>query len=490
MWAICDSRDAECVHNYETCGQRTYQGKQCVWNPPSSNSIAYCSRPDPLDSPAPTMVMYRKTYRKYFNPGDSTDYEFRITLTLGTYGSITRIDMTDTGTSPVTYSWFISGNQCRGNSAFPFNGQGVATISGLASMVSLQLACKAGGGRSPTNGRIDVLKLQDPWWIPNGRPGEFGGYCSTGIIAEAAGEPMTGGCNTVDRQLSLYFGCSPRTAINVCKKNWCNDNYFKLSYANINPSATTIAQRKNACTAWVNNPNPSQAKNFMAATCSVSNAVARGVFPKDPTQCEDDSDCKACMDNVLDFPEEIASIFHGEPITPPPSKVCGNLLQIGLARQSLPISASGVEIDFQAQGTNTWSPVFALLNSEIEQCDCSGIFVNGTVPANVALVRPGKYRIQQCNGLNTNPNQDMCTSAPAYNASVVFSWPQGGEIVSKPFGKLYDNSVLVCNRQLSPGCPPDYPCCIWGTLAGWTGCMVDKYGLDYRSKYPTCLFRP
>jgi len=349
------------------------------------------------------------------------------------------------------------------------------------------LQCTPTGNKSPTSGRVDVLELQDPWFS-QGSPG-FGGYCATGVIREAITDLQPTSCNTVDRLITNYLGCPPKTAITTCKTNWCNANYYQLDYTNIGSPSNTITQKKKLCTQFVNDPNPANSQNFLEAVCATSPAVANGVYPQDPTQCKSKSDCQTCMNNLLDYPEDIATTLAGATATAAPTSTCPDLVSIGLARKQLGISQSGIQIDFQNPITLAWVPVFALFDTEIAGCNCETLLVNGTDIANRPLVNPGAYRIKQCNGLNTDPNQDMCTSAPAYNTSVVYDNPIVGAVFSQPYGQMFGSDQLVCNPKLNPGCPPSYNCCPWGqSSAGWTNCMVGLYGTNYMNLYPNCKY--
>lgn len=483
VWAVCDSRDATCLHNPTTCAAKNFGGQPCKWV--KSGLVSYCARADNVT--APNMLMYSKSYKKYFTPSDNNVYQLSVILTLGTYGSISRVDVTDTGASAQPYTWFIdSHGNCKANSAYPFI-KNVATVKNLPSMVSMDLLCTPSGGKSPTSGRIDVLHMEDPWFSQGGPA--FGGYCATGVINEATGELLGTACNTVDRLITNYLGCKTTTSINTCKTNWCSGNYYKLDYTNIGSPSTTVAQKKRLCTQFVTDANPLKIKNFLSSVCSTSDAIAQGNFPQDPTQCASQNNCRACMDNILDFPEEIPTILAGAAATLSPSASCPDLLTIGLARRQLGVSQSGIQIDYQSPVTSLWTPVFALFDSEIAACNCETLQVNGTELANRALVTPGTYRIKQCNGLNTDPSQNMCDSSPAYNASVVYSNPIVGAVFSEPYGQLFSQSKLVCNPKVYLGCPPNYSCCVWGTSkVGWTDCMVAAYGPTFPIMYPNCKF--
>jgi hypothetical protein len=493
MWATCDDRDPSCVHGEATCKTKTYDGQPCRWIPHKPGQVGYCTRAE--GTKTPEMLMYAKTYKMYFNPADDNVYEYTLNLTLGTYGSVTRIDLRDTGRGQNVLSWFIdAAGDCKvspGN-PYPINGGGEVTINNLPSMVTSRFQCNSAQGRSPTSGRFDIHLVQDPWYSGD-EPlmNRFWGFCATGEITEARSEEP-GGCNTVDRQIVRYFGCSTNTALDKCRSNWCTNNAVKLNYTAIGGKIVNpkLGQIRTACNNFVNTKDPAKVRNFLAAVCSLSKGVG-GNNPTnvDPTICESDSKCKRCMDNILDFPEDIAEILN--PVTTnPPTKVCQDLLPIGLARKTLSKQASGVMIEYQNNVTMSWSGIFALLNEEIADCECKDIFVNGTVADNLVLTRPGKYRIRQCNGLDDSPEQDLCTSAPGYNTTVEYSNPTGGPLASSAYGGLFDSQVLVCNPQLfRPQCPANYACCMWDdSIRGWEMCMESAYGPNYKTLYPNCKY--
>jgi len=220
---------------------------------------------------------------------------------------------------------------------------------------------------------------------------------------------------------------------------------------------------------------------------SISNAVAGGVLPQNPALCQSDDDCKSCMDDIMDYPEEIGTILQGSPVaTASPTSACSNVLAIGLARKSLSPQFSGVEIDYFDTTTSTWTPVFALFNSEVESCGCKPIVAKSTNTDALVLMKAGKYRLKQCSGLNNSPDQDLCTSAPGYNTTVSFSNPLDNLAVSTPYGQLFSDQTLVRSRAAYPGCPVDFQCCIWPEFVAWNDCMVAAYGADYPTKYHSC----
>ena len=193
----------------------------------------------------------------------------------------------------------------------------------------------------------------------------------------------------------------------------------------------------------------------------------------------------------MDYPTAMGVILNtANTITQAPTISCpGDLLTIGLNRKVLPSLVSGIEMDYQAEGSTTWTPIFALFDEEIESCGgCSNpLLVNGTIPQNVALLNPGNYRIRQCYGLNTSPSpQDLCTGAPQYNVSVTYTYPFNGVAVSTPYGTLFDEGKLSCSRAAFPYCPPDFTCCIWTQASLWDTCMLSSYGPDWKTKYPHC----
>jgi len=195
---------------------------------------------------------------------------------------------------------------------------------------------------------------------------------------------------------------------------------------------------------------------------------------------------------LKDYPQDALKILTGPRLsaTAPPTSICSkNLLTSGLNRKKLSSIQSGIEIDYQANGTTTWVPVFAVLDNEIAQCGgCSNtIEVLGTVSSNQILLNPGTYRMKQCEGVNTSPTQDLCVAVPEYNSTVVYANPVDGPAVSIPYGQLWDEGDISCTPSKYPNCPNPYVCCVWphGTNA-WIFCMVQNYGVNYFLTYPKC----
>jgi len=202
-------------------------------------------------------------------------------------------------------------------------------------------------------------------------------------------------------------------------------------------------------------------------------------LPVDPATCKNDPDCSKCADDIMDFPDEIATILSPTPISPtaaPTTKCPPNLLSIGLNRQKLSTVQSGIQIEFLNQQTFAWTSVFALLDDEIAACGgCHNtLSVNGSVPANQVLITPGLYRIKQCSGYDNDPTQDLCDGAPGYNSTVTFSNPSKGVSASKPYGSLFADQQLVCSSTKYPGCPLNFQCCIWDKQTeyqAWSDCI-------------------
>jgi hypothetical protein len=286
---------------------------------------------------------------------------------------------------------------------------------------------------------------------------------------------------------SQFNGCKDNQNIDVCKTQWCNLNYKKLLL-----DGTTDASKKSACNAFVKDKK--NTNNFIIAVCTVAPSVAGGVLPADPRLCLDDSDCRSCVDNVKDYPDEIGTTLNGASAkaTLAPTTNCKyDLVAQGLQRKNLGTFQSGIQIDFFNTNSNSWTPVFALFDEEIAACGgCkNSIYVNGSIPENNVLMAPGKYRVKQCNGLDTDPKQDLCQAALAYNTSVWYANPMDGGAVSTPLGVLFEDGDLVCARSKYPACPPEYSCCNWDVSTqklAWQSCMVSKYGADYAKKYPNC----
>ena len=480
MWAICDDRSASCIHEKSSCLQTDYAGKPCVWI--TNGNLPYCARA--LDTPVPKMVMYEKTYQSYFVPNDTTLYNFSVILTLGVYGAIVNVEVNDAGAS---YNFgFTAGpgrKRCMADPSYPLNSESQSIINNLPSGVVLVLYCHEGFGHSPTGTRWDVQSLQDPFFTnPHPAPDTFGGFCATGMINETLG-PLHGDCSIFDTQVALYLGCH-RITLNECKSRWCRQHASQLQFG----SSTNTQQ---ACFDFLVNPLVNN--NFIIAVCSVSPSVANGVYPVDPTTCMQNQACQQCVYNVMDYPYAMANILNMASLfTRAPTIPCNiDLLTTGLTRKLLPSVGDGIEIQYQATANGTWIPIFALFDQEIESCDgCRNpLLVNGTDPAFASLLNPGNYRIRQCHGLNTSPSQNLCNAVPAYNVSVSYSFPLNGAAISIPFGGLVRDGLLICNSTAYPGCPPNYPCCIWDytvQLGSWEICMADTFGPNWKALYPKC----
>jgi len=227
--------------------------------------------------------------------------------------------------------------------------------------------------------------------------------------------------------------------------------------------------------------------NFLAATC----ALAYLSLPADPSTCESDPTCKACIDNITDFPDDIATILKPntavQATSAPTSSCPPNLLNVGLTRQKLSSISSGIQIEFFTAGA--YKPIFALLDSEITACGgCNNIiYVNGSSPTNQALLLPGNYRVTQITGFDSSPTQPLCTGAVGYDATTWYSNPNKGNSVSTPLGLLYESSDLICNPAKYPNCPASYQCCVWDKatqLAAWTSCMTVYHANP--ASYPKC----
>ncbi|KAH9254874.1 hypothetical protein BASA81_007124 [Batrachochytrium salamandrivorans] len=475
VWAVCDDRGSTCLHQNSTCQKTTYGGLPCVWTP-VLNGYSECLR-DP-STPIPVMTMYTKQYKNYFDSSDDTVYTFTITLTLTVYGSISVIRVTDAG---VTYAFPISAaGKCLGTAAYPINSAGLVYVKNLPSGVLMQFQCMSTGPKLPQ--RWDINFVKDPWYVPgqlgNSAPISFAGYCATGVIAEnSGGNP--GGCLIMDRQVSMYYGCNVNTPIATCKAQFCKKYATRFTF----PGLTGTQQAK--CVAYAT--STTETRNFIQLACSMSKLTG---LPIDPNTCTADYDCRVCMDAVSDFPDQISDVLGSGPMvtTVAPTAPCvGNLVSVGVNRKTLSPFQSGVQIDFNDNGV--WTGVFALLDAEIASCGgCSNVlYVNGSTPANLALVTPGQYRIRQCFGLNTDPTQALCAGPPGYNATVVYSNPLSSGSVSTPFGELFSKKQLVCSATAYPKCPLNYQCCIWDRVkqkVAWQQCMTASG--NNPASYPAC----
>jgi hypothetical protein len=330
-----------------------------------------------------------------------------------------------------------------------------------------------------SNNRWDVISLVDPWWqttsvIGTGNPNSSG-FCATGLIPENTGETV-GGCRTQDKQLAMFHGCVNKP-MSTCYQQFCTKYASKLTFPGVAAKPPCVAFMKMVDT------------NYLAASC----AVAKMDAPADPSKCAKDKDCQKCMDDITDFPDEINVVLGAKVnavATSPPTNTCPkDLVDTGLRRKKLSQETDGIQIEYQDPVTKNWNSVFALLDSEIASCGgCRNVMnVNGSVASNQALLTPGKYRIKQCTGLDTNPNQALCDGALGYNATVLYSNPLAGGSLSKPYGALFDSGALLCSSKKYPNCPLDYQCCVWdkATQTGaWKSCMQMYHGGG--EAYPKC----
>jgi len=483
IWAVCDDRDSNCLHQETICNAQTYDGQSCKWLP--NASPAYCSLPPIAGSEVPGFIMYEKTYQNYLNSSDLTEYSFSLELNIGVYGSITKVILTDTGYSTTPLIWYIDSNgACKSPSAYAWKNN-LVSISNLPSMVEISLACF--DGTSIVAQRIDVDTLLDPWYIvPNPHPvvETFGGYCVTTVI-----DPLVSGvtvppvvCSLPEKQVALALGCK-NSNLGTCRTVFCTHSYLKLSYVSLgNP--TTNQEKLAACEAYVSNGG------YLAAVCTATPAIVGGGGPYDPTVCLENESCAYCVNSLIDYPNLAKQILSGQTSpTSAPTITCPDLLTTGLARQSLIPETAGVEIDFYDTTTGLWTPIFALLDQEIAACGpCASILVNGSDASALSLLQAGSYRVRQCGALSSSMDQNLCTSAPAYGATVTYLNPFDGVATSVPYGSLVTQNKMVCNPTVYPNCPANYICCIWeGENPSWEACMSGYYGSDYAKKYPKCV---
>ncbi|KAH9258081.1 hypothetical protein BASA82_000573 [Batrachochytrium salamandrivorans] len=469
VWAVCDDRDKSCIHKASTCAKTTYNGQKCVWAPLAGSS-GECHRP--ADSPTPIMNMYTKQYKSYFNSTDTVLHTFTINLALSSYGVISTVTIKDAGVTAV-FSVNSAGKCATSSSAYPISTTGAVYIKNLPSGVWIQLQCVDNAPKTPQ--RWDVVFVKDPWHVLGAQSHNplltFGGYCPTNLIPEnTGGNP--GGCSIMDRQVTMYYGCSAATALGTCKAQFCKKyaNYFAF------PSGTAGNTQQAKCVAYTTVEGSS---NLLYAACALNTLPAGAI---NPDNCLEDYNCKVCVDMINDFPDQIATALNAPVVVPSmaPTIACpGNLVAVGLNRKSLSAFQSGVQIDFNNNGV--WTGVFALLDEEIAACGGCGnvLFVNGSVSSNLPLLNYGQYQIRQCFGLDTDPLQPLCTGPPGYNATVRYSNPLAVASVSRTLGTLFKQGGLVCSSKLYPKCPLDYQCCIWDRATqtvAWELCMDTYHG--------------
>jgi hypothetical protein len=354
-------------------------------------------------------------------------------------------------------------------------------INNLPSGVQIVMQCVP-NYKQPVLARWDVTSVIDPWYVINGAVPDprlnFAGVCVTGKIAESAGNVAVGGCRIVDKQVALYYGCNVNTPMVVCKQNWCSQYGGKLTF-------TGVGTQQQLCNSFVN--SVTSPTNFLAAACTMTQLPSQS----NPASCSTIQVCQQCVDDVTDFPDQIATILGSSPpvVTAAPTSQCPpNLLTLGLNRKKLSTIQSGIQIDFYDTSLG-WQSVFALQDSEIAACGgCQNVlYINGSVSSDAILLVPGTYRTSQIIGYNPDPNQNLCQGVPAYNTTTWFSNPYSGTSVSTPFGSLYAAGDLVCSPSKYPNCPTNYACCVWDRqtqAAAWTACMAVYHG--GASLYPFC----
>ncbi|KAH9261595.1 hypothetical protein BASA81_000251 [Batrachochytrium salamandrivorans] len=473
IWAICDDRSATCVHGPTTCANTMYDGQACAWD----GQAGLCKQAP--GTKKAQMDMYSKMYRPAF--GSNHDLtNFAITLDLTTYGSISTVTIVD---GSLTFIFSTSANSCSGTSRFPIYNN-VVNVFGLPSGVYVQLQCMSTGNGNNHPRRWDVNFVKDPWFLPTMAapiPGQsFTGFCPTGKILENK-DPATSTCRIVDRQIANYYGCKANAAMGTCKAQFCDKMASKLIFP---PQFSGSATK--ACAAYLNAGDT----NFLIAACTVSKLHTGS--KADVAECVQDDQCKKCMDDMGDFPEQVNTILSAtrELATAAPTTACPpDLVAQGLKRKSLTIG-SGLQIEAQNNATLAWTPVFALLDEEITNCGVCGnpLKLTSQTSGALALLAAGTYRIRQGIALDTDQSQKLCTGALGLNATVKFYNPfANGGAVSQTFGNLYNSGSLICSPTVYKKCPLNYQCCVWDKATSrfaWEECMATNHG--GAAKYPNC----
>ena len=434
-WVVCDTRNADCnffaggIKN--TCPRVKYDNLPCVIRPDASGKD-FC-QPNPLTTP-PVMVMYEKTYVGK----DAQTYQFKILLHLAVYGSIDQIDVwdkipinQDISTVSPTYTFsleFLSSRKKKrkhqparsalclyppGLEGIPISSTSeVVSLMNLDSEVQLILQCNKRKSQWGTN--WDVISLKDPFFDVT----SSSGFCPTGVISEIGSNPQQVTCTSIDFTLltgyfkkyvhypSKFCHVKSPTFLTDCKSKWCSNrvmfpsspeemlmsNYQLLGFSSVQ-----------ACVAFV---TPSQ--NFLAAVCAVSPSIR----PMDPSQCESDSACYQCMNNVEDFPLDLPTILgptHEPAPTVAPTAPCNldELLTSGLLLKQLPEGVGGIQIN-----ANT-APIFALTDDEINQAIAScGCF---KLPMIASAFPAAIYQVNQCFPTRFS---DECTGSTEYNLTL------------------------------------------------------------------------
>jgi hypothetical protein len=408
----------------------------------------------------PTMLMYGKDYTV-----NGKTKSFSVNLGLGLYGSITDVWVSDAN---VTYHFSFSGaGQC--THPLPLDSNNMIELSNLPSSVLVKLKCFQGA--SPLGRRWDVIYIREPSLATAKNPA---GFCQTNVISEKLPDEGNVICQVVDKQLSRALTdphgkplCGSNTPLTICKNKWCQLHWDDIPFTN-----------REECSSYVNSQLLEDRQNFLKAVCSSTPLVKASGFVGKPDDCPANKACKYCMDDITDYPAQIADNL----VTVP---VCPDMIALGLNRKRLNSLNDGIEIDF-LQANNTWTPVFALLDTEMASCGCGNITTSTS-----QLTKPGKYRIIQCAGVDNNApsGSDVCDFSPGYTTTIQYT-NQGaqGAGVSTSLKVLLESNQLICNPEIFKNCPPKYKCCGFSRTTqflAWTKCMADFHPL-YFSKFSNC----
>jgi hypothetical protein len=230
---------------------------------PDINGKQTCQHDPSL--PDPKMLMYEK---------DGVS----IVLTLGTYGVITKIEitsLTDNGERELENSAFnidtfvIKKNKCVSDHVPQFGKLYLLEVKDLY----IEIECIRNSYwniliRDPTVSGTDIA----------------GGFCGSGLIKEIKTDKMSPCNNVLNYILRNYFRIKCNN-FEMCKRMWCKDYTYGL-----------IDYR--SCTKFV---SANQMHNFLQAVCAVA-------MNRDPITCG--RNCKTCMDNLQDFPYSVKETLN------------------------------------------------------------------------------------------------------------------------------------------------------------------------------------
>jgi len=485
-WIVCDNRDSNCKFkrtNDGSCSKVTYQGKPCVFRRDASGK-SYCQYDNSpaANLKAPSMIMYEKKYQKN---GETRD--FSVELRLAVYGSIGSIIVKD-GQETMPFVLTYKPVTCTFPAELIDSGKLTRSIVGkvehyvlqnLDSGVKIKFRCAK--GLSELGSRYDVEELTDPEFDPFNPDPSAKGFCVTSKISELLPEEAVSKCSNFDSiilETSFFKGVCSRGQFQKCKETWCGMAPFdRPNGAQLNFQILGF-QTQAQCTNYVNHPQ-NDGKNFARALC----ASSFNVRLSNPANCEKDENCRECLNDVSDFPDDLGDnlIPPKDLITPAPttSQRCPTdeqLTQQGLNNPELVFG--GIQIEYKQRATDPFVTIFGLSDESIIHWNACNSQCGAPFGNNPVFLKPGFYRMVQ----KIVPPSDKCAGALGYTATIDFVEQQPpAQILSKPFGPLFSQGSLVC-KNTKKVCPENHNCCIWEFKSvQWFECLK-SFG-----DFPNCV---